>query len=530
LLDSLDFVKSAAWNATGIGADASENTRLSICLPGTRVSILKDLLLWSAAPDSPCVFWLNGMAGTGKSTIARTLCERLQEQGLLGASFFISRDHPERRDTEKIVHSISHQLASKWRSFSHALCANLRGSALLGRRSLQQQITDLIITPARELPDSTSFIIVIDALDECSTDFLNQPGGEFLSLLVSPLHRLNGRLRLCLTSRNNISIQGMFRRLPLDSWTVLRLNDLDKTVVHADIVTYLDHSFEIIRESRRDLLLEDWPTAEAVHELARLSGMLFIYAVNAVRFLAHPKYNPRQRLTQLLEPTSNAGTAEYRELYSQYELILNDAVRYSDSDDACWKLRAVMATMILGQAPLRLDAIATLSGVDDAGARVMIRHLWSLLADSTDGIRVVHPQSFLAFAVDSTRCNPRLCVVPNIEHGAIALRCLALMNDSLRYDICHIRDPKIANKDVQNLNAALLGNVSDALCYATRFWSTHLAASGAPDHLLLNALNTFCQDHLFHWVEVLSLVGHVVPAETPLLRVLEWCEVRRPHG
>jgi hypothetical protein len=93
-------------------------------------------------------------------------------------------------------------------------------------------------------------------------------------------------------------------------------------------------------------------------------------------------------------------------------------------------------------------------------------------------------------------------VVPTVEHGLIALRCLQIMNKNLHYDICNIQDITIANKDVRDLNMMLRENVSDALRYAACFWCNHLAASGAPGMLLMNALVEFCQKHLFHWVEV----------------------------
>ena len=38
------------------------------------------------------VFWLNGLAGTGKSTIAQTVSERVSADGRLAASFFWSHD------------------------------------------------------------------------------------------------------------------------------------------------------------------------------------------------------------------------------------------------------------------------------------------------------------------------------------------------------------------------------------------------------------------------------------------------------
>ncbi|KAG9078454.1 hypothetical protein FS749_009514, partial [Ceratobasidium sp. UAMH 11750] len=56
----------------------SDNLRRVGCTPNTRVDVLEQLRTWAANPTSEKVYWLNGMAGTGKSTIAYSLCENLQ--------------------------------------------------------------------------------------------------------------------------------------------------------------------------------------------------------------------------------------------------------------------------------------------------------------------------------------------------------------------------------------------------------------------------------------------------------------------
>jgi hypothetical protein len=63
-----------------------------MCLHNTRVELLGQIFDWSDGQDERCfMFWLNGLAGTGKSTIARTVAREYFEQGRLGASFFFSR-------------------------------------------------------------------------------------------------------------------------------------------------------------------------------------------------------------------------------------------------------------------------------------------------------------------------------------------------------------------------------------------------------------------------------------------------------
>ena len=46
------------------------------CLKGTREAVLGEIELWANGFDKPPVFWLDGLAGTGKSAIAQTIAER----------------------------------------------------------------------------------------------------------------------------------------------------------------------------------------------------------------------------------------------------------------------------------------------------------------------------------------------------------------------------------------------------------------------------------------------------------------------
>jgi hypothetical protein len=529
LRDSLLPITTAAWTTPGVTVQSADSDMIaSTCTPGTRVDILKKLAAWAAASDSPCVFWLNGLAGTGKSTIARTLCQHLNEQSLLGASFFISREQENRRKASNIVRSIAHQLALTWRPVSDALCAKLREKPASAARSLQQEITDFVITPARELQGNTSLIIVIDALDECSSDFLGRPGGELLLLLVGQLVQLDGRLRLFITSRGEVSIQNMFRQISTPTQSVVRLQDLDSVVVKADITTYLTYSFDRLTTSRPELAQNTWPPAEDIAKLSELSGLLFIYAATAMRFVQHPKYHPHFRLAQLLRQSEQpAGASPFWELDALYRQILKEAVLDPSGDERflCQRLQTVVAVIVLAQTPLDIQALATLCSIDVEDIRIAVSHLSSLLADSTSGVRVFHP-SFPDFVMDAARCkDSRLRIVPLVDHGAITLRCLVLMNQHLRYNMCGLADETVANEEVQGLDQLLRENISDALRYAVCFWYTHLTASGSPEGWLLTALDEFCRKHLFHWVELLSLIKQVPRAETALLEVIEWCEV-----
>ena len=65
-LSKLPYVPEAAFNS-------HTNQHKPECLPNTRVELLDRIKEWINSPQGKCILWLNGMAGMGKSTIARTL-------------------------------------------------------------------------------------------------------------------------------------------------------------------------------------------------------------------------------------------------------------------------------------------------------------------------------------------------------------------------------------------------------------------------------------------------------------------------
>jgi pantothenate kinase-related protein Tda10 len=58
------------------------------CLENTRVDVLRRIFDWVDRQDEQCIFWLNGLAGMGKSTIARTIAREYSKWKRLRASFF----------------------------------------------------------------------------------------------------------------------------------------------------------------------------------------------------------------------------------------------------------------------------------------------------------------------------------------------------------------------------------------------------------------------------------------------------------
>lgn len=84
VLDRLRVAEGASFDSY-----AQEHNRY--CLPNTRVELLKQIMEWAKDNSAEPIFWLNGMAGTGKSTISRTVARTFADNGQLSASFFFKK-------------------------------------------------------------------------------------------------------------------------------------------------------------------------------------------------------------------------------------------------------------------------------------------------------------------------------------------------------------------------------------------------------------------------------------------------------
>src|SRR5579864_4556790 len=117
------------------------------CMKGTRRDVLFQLENWLNDEQDKRVFWLNGLAGTGKSTIAQTFAELNFADGKLGASFFCSRYYDDRNNLQKIFPTLAFQLARRYPRFREELLPVLTANPDVGRETLCSQMEKLIVHP-----------------------------------------------------------------------------------------------------------------------------------------------------------------------------------------------------------------------------------------------------------------------------------------------------------------------------------------------------------------------------------------------
>jgi len=473
------------------------------------------------------MFWLNGMAGTGKSTIARTVAREWARKKRLGASFFFSRGHGDLARASKFFTTLAHQLATAESGLAAGVRKAICDHPDVPRQSLRDQWERLILEPLSQLNESSSdpartLILVIDALDECDD---TKDTGLILDLLSQAKSLNSFRLRVFVTSRPETPIYHGFDDISQDAHREFVLHQIscqtadygivNHDTVNHDVYTLLRHEFDRIRKRRR--LPKDWPGESILGRLVHKADGLFIYASTVCLFIGHQDYHPPQRLDLVLE-----DSVEDRSSTKQLDLIYTTVIRHAvvDGRDAEIKtillerFRRIVGSIVILSDALTVTALGKLLGTEQWEVEHILQSLSSVLAYSESEdvpIRLLH-LSFRDFLLDDQRCNdPQFCVVAHSAHMELAVSCIEVMSNCLKQDICSLKLPGVLNNEVDR--GILQRCLPQELRYACRYWIDHLQRSNValddgkpPFH---GRVHNFLKEHFLHWLEALSLMGNI---------------------
>ncbi|KAG8707345.1 hypothetical protein FRC08_000568 [Ceratobasidium sp. 394] len=489
------------------------NLRRGECTKDTRVELLDELHGWACDDKSQRIYWLNGMAGTGKTTVAYSLCRRLQSSEKLAASFFCSRQLPECRRVKFIVPTISYQLSLFSLPFRYALSQALAANPDAHNQPLIDQFRQLILEPLDKAKESlpTDLIVVIDALDECEDD---EGVGRILNVLLSHAHDLP--LKFFVASRPDAKILDRMRNpqeghLPVE----LRLHELERSTVQQDIRTFLATELEpCMTLSPADL-----------GALVERSGVLFIYAATVVRYLgSHNFARGAKRLKEVLNVSTGSSSGSDKDIGALYSAILKlafDDPDLTESDKTEMKL--VLDTVICAQEPLSAGVIAGLLGLDsEASVFAALRPLHSVLqvSDTTHIVTTLH-ESFPDYLLNETRSNTFHCDAKR-QNARLAQLCFDQINiPSPPFNICNLESSYVFDKDVPDLANRVEKAISEDLFYACRYWDAHVR-SAKESQDIASMLFDFLSNRLLLWMEVMNLKGCIYDGRTMLHQTQEW--------
>ncbi|KAJ1300351.1 hypothetical protein OPQ81_005171 [Rhizoctonia solani] len=505
----------SAWYNSSAGAELKRRE----CTPGTRVNVIANLLGWANNNTTGGIYWLNGMAGTGKTTIAYSLCTELANKRQLAASFFCSRLREECRNVNMIIPSIAYQLAKFSSAFQAALLAVLEEDNDAHHKVLDEQFESLIRKPMfAALAAKRKFsvgMVVIDALDECEN---KESARAILGILLNKTTDLP--IKFIVSSRPEPQIRDQMTDERVKSRLVL--HELDTGDVQADIKTYLREELKPMKLPLEELELQIAPLVEK-------AGILFIYAATAVRYIGYDNFqrNPRSRIRTLLKGPQGQRTAGTKDIDQLYTTILEAALGEEELEDGDrFDMEQVLHTVICAREPLTVRMLAELLQVNDVDQiRAALRPLWSVLhvVGDSELVTTLHA-SFPDFLLDSSRSKTYHCD-SEAHNCKLAGLCLAYIEQTQpQFNICRLESSHLPDESVPDIKGRVEKAISAELLYACRYWADHVQAGKCTSGMIEQVLG-FLSERLLLWMEVLNLNGQMKAGMDCIKLTAELCNM-----
>ncbi|CAE6459288.1 unnamed protein product [Rhizoctonia solani] len=485
-LGSLNPAKLAAYDSTH-GTEVNRRT----CTKNTREAILRELNYWSDDTNGKRIYWMNGMAGTGKTTIACSLAQALEARGQLGGSFFCSRTSPECRDANRIVPTIAYQLARYSTPFRAALFKILEGDPDIASRNITSQFDRLLKDPLTEAMGKHlgNAVVLIDALDECDS-----PSAVKLVLEVLLKFTPGLPIKFFVTSRPDPRIYDrMSQNAHLQD--IMHLHEIEQSIVRADIERYLKAELSPLAPQEAQIL-----------QLSNLAGNLFIYAATAVRYIQPDDVfvDSEDRLGNILS-TQLKFSRKLADIDNLYSAILTAALKNEKLEfEEARRMQFVLWTTVCSREPVDIDTLTALVGMGEK-KRILtaLKPLRSVLhVSETSGLVSTLHASFPDYILSKGRANGFFCD-SEAHHHVLATRCFHIMNN-LRFNICNLASSCIPDSAVLDLDQRVAMNISTPLFYACQYWGDHFVLALASENLN-EELNRFLSHRLLFWMEVLNL-------------------------
>ncbi|KAG1732932.1 hypothetical protein EDB19DRAFT_1239254 [Suillus lakei] len=452
-MDSASASYERLWNSlckvvdfTGI-FDSECRQPHSQCMENTRVALRKRITQVLDRRDQTNV-WLKGLAGVGKSSIAFTISEELKAAERLAATFFFSHKYAQKGAA--IIPTIAYQLALAIPHIQDTIVCAIKNDEMLlsPGKSRADQMRELVIKPLQQLKGDywahrESFVITIDALDECSS---SEEAARLVTLLTNALADPDlPVIHVIFTSRPEAHIDAVmpFRvyRIPLTT--------RDEDTIR-DVRFFLRASLDKTQTTRPVLFDEptiSWPSEDEFEMLVFKAGGLFVYAATAMNFVSAAGHHPQDRLDLLLREKSTVG-ADIDQLYRQIIGTSKDPIAHC----------RILASIIHLEEPLSLAHLQELFHTDNKSLAVMLEVFSPvILNDGVGCVEIYH----------TSLCN--------------------FMKDPLRSKQYHTDDAHAHERIVCCCLDFFLREGPSPFRYASATWATHLAGA-YPSSKLRNLL------------------------------------------
>jgi len=485
----------------------------------TRQSCLKGIVDWVAnkseekvLPQSN-IYWIYGLPGIGKTSLAHSICERLHDQRQFAGEFFCWRDNPDLSEPRHILPTLIYKLAGIFPPFRTNVAKCFRSDSNLTPKSMRDSHF-LGLFDNLPKPPNDSLAFVIDAFDECGN---NHSRPDLLNLLIS-VAACAPWLKFIITSRTEIDIQHFFDR-PAHFYSQYDLGK-DQEASH-DLRTFAQSKFNLVAQQWH--LPRPWPEKSLMDRIISRADGLFIF-INTLVLALERCEEPTEFLQAASKDSAGAGLEA---LYKLFSSILESRKLHRKPNFR--RMIGVLLTAAPYRA-LREETIAELAGVESNVVEKWVDDLSSLLyrdEATNGGIRVRH--SSISDFLISGDCPSDYQINRQDANVQLGIACLKAMVRQLHFNTCGLEDSRLANANIQDLPSRVIENISDCLKYSSLYWSNHICfVPDKNDRRVWDSLEEFFVfDELcpLFWIEVLSILGMVPMGAPSIRRVISWAKV-----
>jgi len=527
-------------------------------LRGTRRDVLNRIQDWAENPTGEVIFWLHGMAGTGKTSVALSVATALNTRQpftegrqpprfvFLGASFFFKQGDTTRNGTKIFFPTLARRLAQGFPDLGAQIADAVRKNLEIGTKAPQQQLERLVFKPLSVVDKRTfvpvRLVVVVDALDEC----IEQKEVDDLVGMLRALEELHQvQLRVLITSRRDDHIIRSFEKLPIDMYRPslldkVRSPDQEDQKVD-DITKYLVHTLAKIAAERD--VPASWIDEDGIASLSKKADGLFIYAATMCRFLDCEDFDDEEaredRLEQILgdEVDTDAPQQKVDEIYLKV-LSFPHLAKLTRKSQAKFHERT---KMILGFItaffePVSVSSLSALLSIDKEELNKTLRKFHSVLdipQDEHAPLGLIH-LSFRDFLLSEERSSKLPFQVEEISmHQAVFEACLSLMSRELHQDMCELVLPGHLTSDVTQ--GQLERGIPRYLQYAVLYWVSHLEKLSGDQRKEVGmadgkAVYLFLSEKLLFWLEAMSLIRETSAAIVILNKLGTMVDVSLPSS
>lgn len=485
------------------------------CFPGTRQTLISEILDWVNSDASPQILVLSGQAGTGKSAVAHTIAGLFREQNRLGSMFCFNRSYKDRR--KSFFSTMARDLADGDVMWRKELVKVIQKAADRKSKDPQIQFEELIVKPSQNVSTIGSVVIVVDALDESGDRGERR---EILELLFDRCSELPKNYRILVTSRPEQDIELYCQKSgPAGNVSCIRMEDANSEETHSDILAYISGFLAPISPTL-DMIDQDWCGI-----LAKRAECLFQWARTACEFI-DPAITRPQLIHKKWETCISVSSSLSSPLYGLYHQIISSQSEINSKDaDFVNDFKTVVGAIIMAREPLPINVLQSIfSDIEDIKSILSpFGSLFTGVHDLSTPVRPLHTSLFDFF----TAAENHEYYIDTSDESIMTISCLRLMNRTLRFNICHLETSHRFNRDVPNLDLRVRDAVPQHLKYSCHFWAFHLQYSFCHGERgrgeLVAEIRYFMDHNLLYWFEVLSLLGTVGQGCVAMQMLKNWC-------